>query len=421
MNDATRQFIEQNLDADVRQLALKGAKDQAVDLALALSQIAGLQTARRKLPSWAALGGLLFPQHLSLEQCSSEQTARYKADLLRRLGASGRMADLTGGFGVDFAFMAPLFSEAIYVERQEQLCAIAEHNFPLLGLHHTRIVCADGLGFLSQQTEPIDWLFLDPARRDDHGGRTYGIADCTPDVLAAMPLLRQKARHLLLKLSPMLDWRKALQDLGPELVGEVHIVAVGNECKELLLQLDTTPRADQAGPALFCINDDKMVRFEAGEAACLNLSTADRQVVYCPKTNCLLPIDKNSFGSIQNQKAQIFLYEPNAAIMKSGCFEALARRYGVEAVAPNSHLFVSHEPVSDFPGRQFSIEAMTTMNKRELKAALTMRQANISVRNFPLTVAQLRQRLKLSDGGDHYLFATTLTDGRHVIFVCKKL
>lgn len=399
MNDATRQFIEQNLDADVRQLALKGAKDQAVDLALALSQIAGLQTARRKLPSWAALGGLLFPQHLSLEQCSSEQTARYKADLLRRLGASGRMADLTGGFGVDFAFMAPLFSEAIYVERQEQLCTIAEHNFPLLGLHHARIVCADGLGFLSQQTEPIDWLFLDPARRDDHGGRTYGIADCTPDVLAAMPLLRQKARHLLLKLSPMLDWRKALQDLGPELVGEVHIVAVGNECKELLLQLDTTPRADQAGPALFCINDDKMVRFEAGEAVSPNLSTDSRE----------------------NQEAQIYLYEPNAAIMKSGCFEALARRYGVEAVAPNSHLFVSHEPVADFPGRQFSIEAMTTMNKRELKAALTMRQANISVRNFPLTVAQLRQRLKLSDGGDHYLFATTLADGRHVIFVCKKL
>ena len=399
MNDATRQFIEQNLDADVRQLALKGAKDQAVDLALALSQIAGLQTARRKLPSWAALGGLLFPQHLSLEQCSSEQTARYKADLLRRLGASGRMADLTGGFGVDFAFMAPLFSEAIYVERQEQLCAIAEHNFPLLGLHHARIVCADGLGFLSQQTEPIDWLFLDPARRDDHGGRTYGIADCTPDVLAAMPLLREKARHLLLKLSPMLDWRKALQDLGPELVGEVHIVAVGNECKELLLQLDTTPRADQAGPALFCINDDKMVRFDADEAVSLNLSTDGRE----------------------KQEAQIYLYEPNAAIMKSGCFEALARRYGVEAVAPNSHLFVSHEPVSDFPGRQFSIETMTTMNKHELKAALTMRQANISVRNFPLTVAQLRQRLKLSDGGDHYLFATTLADSRHVIFVCKKL
>lgn len=399
MNDATRQFIEQNLDADVRQLALKGAKDQAVDLALALSQIAGLQTARRKLPSWAALGGLLFPQHLSLEQCSSEQTARYKADLLRRLGASGRMADLTGGFGVDFAFMAPLFSEAIYVERQEQLCTIAEHNFPLLGLHHARIVCADGLGFLSQQTEPIDWLFLDPARRDDHGGRTYGIADCTPDVLAAMPLLRQKARHLLLKLSPMLDWRKALQDLGPELVGEVHIVAVGNECKELLLYLTFLPREDREGLSLFCINDDQVVRFDADEAVSLNLSTDSRE----------------------NQEAQIYLYEPNAAIMKSGCFEALARRYGVEAVAPNSHLFVSREPVPDFPGRQFSIEAVTTMNKRELKAALTMRQANISVRNFPLTVAQLRQRLKLSDGGDHYLFATTLADGRHVIFVCKKL
>ena len=399
MNDATRQFIEQNLDADVRQLALKGAKDQAVDLALALSQIAGLQTARRKLPSWAALGGLLFPQHLSLEQCSSEQTARYKAHLLRRLGASGRMADLTGGFGVDFAFMAPLFSEAIYVERQEQLCAIAEHNFPLLGLHHARIVCADGLGFLSQQTEPIDWLFLDPARRDDHGGRTYGIADCTPDVLAAMPLLREKARHLLLKLSPMLDWRKALQDLGPELVGEVHIVAVGNECKELLLYLTFLPREDRESFSLFCINDDQVVRFDADEAVSPNLSTNSRK----------------------KQKAQIYLYEPNAAIMKSGCFEALARRYGVRSVAPNSHLFVSHERVSDFPGRQFSIEAVTTMNKHELKAALTMRQANISVRNFPLTVAQLRQRLKLSDGGDHYLFATTLADGRHVIFVCKKL
>ena len=232
-SEATIAFIRQNADADVRQLALRGTKDPEVDLPFALDQIAGRQTARHKLPSWAAIDGIVYPPHLSMEQCSSEQTARYKA---RLIGSGGTMVDLTGGFGVDFSFLARGFQRAVYVERQEQLCAIARENFRLLGLSQAEVVCADSTDYL-QTMSPVDFIYADPARRDNHGARTYGISDCTPDVLALRDLLLSKARRVLLKLSPMLDWRKAVSDLGEQYVREVHIVSVGNECKELLLLL----------------------------------------------------------------------------------------------------------------------------------------------------------------------------------------
>ena len=246
-NEATIRFVLDHREEDVRALALRGSRDKDVDLPWALDQIQGWQAARRKLPSWAAIDGIVYPPHLSMEQCSSEQTARYKAEMA---GRGQRLVDLTGGFGVDFSVMARGFAEAVYVERQAPLCEIAADNFRLLGLQQATVVCADGTDYL--QTMPqADLIYIDPARRDDHGGRTYGIADCTPNVLSIRDLLMEKAERVLIKLSPMLDWRKAVTDLGPQYVREVHIVSVANECKELLILL-----SPGTSFRLICANDN---------------------------------------------------------------------------------------------------------------------------------------------------------------------
>ena len=395
MNDKTRDFIEKNLDADIRQLALKGCRDQEVDMELAIRQIAGWQTARHKLPSWAARDGLLYPPHLNMEQCSSEATARYKADICRRLlsekslDCRTSLIDLTGGFGVDFAFMSEAFNEGTYVERDSSLFAIASANMGILcpQAHCINDDAIDTLHRLDQAT----MLFLDPARRDDHGARTYGISDCTPNVLELKDELLQKADVVMLKLSPMLDWRKAVSDLGSQYIKEVHIVSVHNECKELLIVIQQQPAESLT---VYCVNDDSVFSYHPS------------------------PISSNHNFHLSSF---IFLYEPNASIMKAGCWAEVAQAFGVSPLAQNSHLFVSQEAVDAFPGRRFRIIHMTTMNKQELKTALQgITQANVAVRNFPLTVAQLRKKLKLADGGHHYIFATTLSSGQHVLIICQK-
>ena len=394
LNQATRDFVAAHAADDVRRLALRGCPP-GVDLPLALDQIAGRQRARTKLPQWAAIEGIVYPPHLSMEQCSSEPTAQYKA----RLAGQGRlMADLTGGFGVDFSYMARGFSRAVYVERQPRLCQLTSHNLGLLGVQ-ADVVCDDGIDYLRQTDQHFDLLYLDPARRDDHGARTYGIADCTPDVLAARHLLTERADRVIVKLSPMLDWRKAVADVGAEWVSEVHVVSVGGECKELLLVMGrgSSAGADGAPLRLVCVNDEQT--FET------RLSATAQPVAVSGST----------------VKEGSFLYEPNASIMKAGCFAELAERFGVAQLAPNSHLFISAHFIDTFPGRKFVVSAVSTLNKRELKTALQgVTQANVAVRNFPLSVAELRRRLKLRDGGDVYIMATTLADRTHALLVCRK-
>jgi hypothetical protein len=421
MNQATIDFIREHAEADVRQLALQGTKNPEVDLSFALDQIAGRQKAKTKLPSWAAIDGIIYPPHLSMEQCSSEQTARYKRCLVmgdgcwlndKKTEGSGTVSfvDLTGGFGVDFAFIAsainqhltPITQHLIYIERQAPLCAISSENFKLLGLNHIEVVCADGVEYL-HQLDHADLIFLDPARRDDHGGRTYGIADCTPNVLELRDELLQKADRVMLKLSPMLDWRKAVDDLGN--VSEVHIVSVDNECKELLLVISEK---------LIVNSDIKVV--------CVNLlSNGSKEAFEFPYRKS--QISDTSPMTIHYSLLTIhFLFEPNASIMKAGCFTLLEQRFGVSQLDKNSHLFVSDSDVSDFPGRRFIIEKTTSMNKRELKSALAgIERANITVRNFPMSVAELRKRLKLKEGGDLYLFATTIAGHQHQLFLCRKI
>ena len=508
----TAEFIQEYREKDTRQLALRSARFPDVDMPYALDQIKGWQTARRKLPTWAACDGIVYPPHLSMEQCSSEPTAQYKLNLamewscriessefrvessarevesselrvesserevesseLRVENSEGevnnfssgqpatlnsqlstlnpqpatlnsqlstlnchasRMTDLTGGFGVDFSFTSCAFASATYVERNAQLCHMVEHNLPLLGIDNAKVVCADAVDYLST-LDMQTMIFLDPARRDQHGAKTVMLADCTPDVVQLLPQLLKKSRFTMLKLSPMLDWHKAVEDLQGT-VREVHIVSVGGECKELLLVLSEEIESELK---VFCA--DLEAGGGSGEAglsggsSCSGLSSepsfprtpsspsapstpslSASLFVYAPGASRPAP---NSKLKTQNSK---FLHEPNASIMKAGCFDELAAAYGVSPVSRNSHLFLSAEPVDGFPGRSFSIERVTTLNKRELRQALAgIEKANIATRNFPLSVAELRKRLKLKDGGDVYIFATTTAEDEHLLLISHK-
>ena len=399
MNQATLDFIREHADEDVRQLALRGTKQSEVDLSYALEQIAGRQKARLKLPSWANIDGIVYPPHLSMEQCSSEATARYKASIA---GKGALIVDLTAGFGVDMAFIAQGFQRAVHVERQPQLCAISSENYRLLGLNHVEVVCGDGVEYLHQMAH-ADLLFIDPARRDEHGGRTYGIADCTPNVLEMLDEMLEKADRVMIKLSPMLDWRKAVADLRE--VSEVHIISVENECKELLLEVKSEKlKVKSDSPSL--------------RVVCVNLLSDGNQE--CFEFDALHPSPPSSTFHFSLLTSH-FLYEPNASIMKAGCFALLEQHFGAVQLDKNSHLFVSDQEMAGFPGRAFVIEKRTSMNKRELKAALAgIDKANITVRNFPMSVAELRKRLKLKEGGEVFIFATTIANEGHQLLVCRK-
>ena len=384
-NQATLEFICQHRYDDIRQLAFQGRKYPEVDMTYALEQIAGRQKAQTKLPTWAALDGIVYPAHISMEQCSNEMTAKYKAKIA---GSGTLFVDLTAGFGVDAAFISRNFNHAITIEQQSYLCEISSANYKLLGYDNIQVVCGDGVEYL-HSIKSADLIFIDPARRDEHGSRTYGIADCTPNILPILDELLEKAERVMVKLSPMLDWRKAVEDIRK--VSEVHIVSVDNECKELLLII-----SKNASPLkLFCANNDSV--FE-----------------------CI--VDDSAFVySVRQCESPVFLYEPNASIMKGGCFGAVSARFNIPQIDKNSHLFISDKEVPDFPGRHFTIDRITSMNKRDLKFALCgIEKANITVRNFPMSVSELRKRLKLGDGGDTYIFATTVADGSHRLFVCRK-
>ena len=434
MNDKTREFVAMHRDEDVCELALKAKRVEGLDLSLALDQIAGWQIASKKLPQWASCEGIIYPPHISMEQCSSQFTAQYKSEIAQTLLASAAtvrvrvsdspesdtlvakraMVDLTGGFGVDFSYLARGFSQATYVERQRHLCDLAEHNMAALGLDQARIVCDDGVEYLDNM-DPVDLIYIDPARRDEHGARTYAIEDCTPNVLELRDLLLAKSQCTLVKLSPMLDWRKAVADFDGA-VREVHIVATGNECKELLLvlgrpaQADARDGVDGAGshrrPAAHAhmgqmdirarqTSNDKtplartrVEQMNGGMALADTVgsfdgeSKAERTVaashdgryaaphVFCVNDDQRIDYDSAAYtqglriGGKPLPEAKNYLYEPNASIMKAGCFDLVEERFGVTQIGPSSHLFVSEQQIADFPGRGFAIEAVGSMNKK---------------------------------------------------------
>ena len=452
-NDDTLRFIAEHRNESVPQLALAAHKAPNVDLPFALDQIAGWQTACRKLPTWAENPNIVYPTHLSMEQCSSQTTAEYKANVAslfvnskphdrlnnseNGLGDSDKkqtgecehtsLADLTGGFGVDFAFMAARFTSATYVERQPQLCQLVQHNLNALNIGHAKVVCAEAESHL-EAMKRVSCIYLDPARRDKNGGKTVLIEHCSPDILQLLPTLLAKCGLLMVKLSPMLHWQQAIAQLQEQgvWVRQLHIVSVKNECKELLFlitdrknhgqnlsqaivqsaQLHPTPLESQTpqqaansanSTHITCFNDGDTFQYSLAEA-----ESTTQNILQTPP------------------QAGMFLFEPNASIMKAGCFGLLCSRLGVQAIAPNSHLFVANNDIPNFPGRRFKLVAATSFNKRDLKTALQgISKANIATRNFPLKPEALRKKLKLKDGGEHFIFATTDAQGKHWILVGK--
>ena len=490
MNQATQDFIRQHQDEDVRQLAFLGSKNPEVDMPFALDQIRGRKMARAKLPLWANIDGIIYPPHISMEQCSSESTALYKAELAARLfglpvssseneKAAGNASDshfskicefvseravdsefaknegtfekkqiltesednvnevknetgqedsseeiefvdLTGGFGVDFSYIASrLGMSSMYVERQAHLCEAAKENFECLGLKNSIVKNGDGievlhsfaskkeaaasdsLGITEDQSQSLlktnlglKLIFIDPARRDDAGNKVVSLKDCTPDVTVLQEEMLSKADYVIIKLSPMLDWHRAVSELN--CVQEVHIISVNNECKELLLVLSA--RNMGGNLRIYCIND--------------------AQSFVCDESDMETSSVKIAPSTLEEMQ---YLYEPNASLMKAGCFSVLSDRYGARMLSKNSHLFVSQAPIEAFPGRCFRIIAISSFNKKELKRHLSgITKANIATRNFPLSVAELRKRLKLKDGGETYIFATTLSDESHVLVITEK-
>ena len=390
ISSETLRFIEENAQADVRTLALQAKKYPQVDMAMAVVQIAGRQIAEAKVPSWHQIEGLLYPKHLSMEQCSSELTARYKA----RLVEGETFADLTGGFGIDCSFLSQQFKQADYVERQSELCELAKHNFPLLDLN-IGVHNEDGVEYLNRM-QSVDCLYLDPARRDDHGGKTVAISDCEPDVSAWEDLLVEKAKVVMVKLSPMLDLSLALKTLKH--VREVHIVSVNNECKELLLILQKS-----TGSSEILIHCEHILG--ANKHQSFTFTQEQERASECPLST--------EVGS--------YLYEPNASILKAGAYRSITQSYPVKKLHTSSHLYVSSHYIEDFPGRSFQVEAVSGFSKKDLKTFLQgLEKANLTIRNFPSSVADLRKRLKLKEGGEIYLFATTLADESKVLIKCKK-
>ena len=508
MNQATLDFIRQHQDDDVRQLAFLGSKYPEVDMPFALDQIRGRKMARVKLPRWASIDGIIYPPHISMEQCSSEQTALYKAELAARLlglspsssenGEEKEMesenasnlhlseicefagkgavdsefakneatckkqqilteadrnvneikeephegdfseeigfVDLTGGFGVDFSYIASrLGVKSMYVERQAHLCEAAKENFGRLGLKNAIVKNGDGievlhsfaskkeaaasesLGIIEDQSRSLlktnlglKLIFIDPARRDDAGNKVVSLKDCTPDVTVLQEEMLSKAYYVIIKLSPMLDWHRAVSELN--CVQEVHIISVNNECKELLLVLSARNMGEMEASSA-----DREVK-HAGSLCiyCVN----DAQSFVCDELDMESSPVKIAPSTLEEMQ---YLYEPNASLMKAGCFSVLSERYGARMLSKNSHLFVSQAPIEAFPGRSFRIIAVSSFNKKELKRYLSgITKANIATRNFPLSVAELRKRLKLKDGGETYIFATTLSDESHVLMITEK-
>ena len=378
-------FIKAYLAEDPASLMLK--KDQYPELPMraVVEQIASKQKAKHKLPSWYQQEGILFPPALSMEQASSERTATYKASLVK--GRS--IVDLTGGFGVDCYFLSKSFEKGIYVERQEQLTQVAAHNYKVLEAN-VEVVHAQSEDYLAT-LEPVDLIYLDPARRDDHNKKVVLLQDYAPNVLELMPLLQQKSKQVLLKVSPLLDIKLAIEQLSH--VAAVHVVAVQNEVKELLFLLDYKAENE---PTIHCVN------FSKTEAQRYQFSFTEEE------------LGEAIVGEHSN-----FLYEPNASILKAGAFKSIAEQFGLKKLHANTHLYTSEVPVADFPGRVFKVKSEISLNKKYLKKSIPNLKANITVRNYPQSVAQIRKKTGLKEGGANYVLAFTGLNGPTAL-LCEK-
>jgi hypothetical protein len=391
MNEQTKQFILENREANVHQLALQTARFQGIELPLAIRQINGKQKIRFKVPLFYENEDILYPSQLSLEQSSSQSAAKYKSSLCE----GNLLVDLTGGFGVDCYFMAENFNEVWYVERQAELCELASNNFKVLGRNNIRVFQSESKIFLSEM-KLADWIYVDPARRSTGGKKIILPSDCDPNITALLPLLIEKSKQVMIKLSPMLDITSAIRELPT--ASEIHIISVENECKEIVMIVGKSMS-------------------ESKNITSLNIEKNDEIQIF-------------SYFQEEEAKAEInytsevekYLYEPNASIMKSGAFKLIAKRFNLHKLHINTHLYTSSELLLQFPGRIFEVQKVRGNSKKERRELTEeIPKANLTTRNYPLSVSELRKKIKLNDGGEIYLFACTLSNNQKVMIECKKV
>ena len=445
-----KEFIKKHLKDDVNKLALSKFPE-GVDKQFVIRQIQARQVLSKKLPSWAENDALIFPKKLSLEQCSSELTAKYKASLSTKrhetigadscglvdekgfsadscdlVGKERVLVDLTGGMGVDTAFLSDNFDKTFYVEMQEELCEIAKHNFKVLN-KNIEVVNDSAEHFLTICDE-VDCIYLDPARRDEYGRKMVSLHDCSPDVVELHDLLLEKAKRVLIKVSPMLDIEMVKKELKD--ISAIHVVAVRNECKEVLIEIQKLRNSETQKLGVWATDLRENWNFTFFEEEELNAqwTLAD------------------GIGK--------YLYEPGVACMKAGCFKLLSQRYALDKLHRNSHLYTSDELVSDFPGRIFEVietlpfdkktkkeitsllsqqttdnrqqtlsivESKPTVNSQQPKAKSQKPAASVATRNFPLSADELKKNLGLQDGNESYVFGTTMKGEKKVVVLTKKI
>jgi hypothetical protein len=385
-SELEKDFIKTHLNDDVNTLLLQAKKYSSLNIPELVWQIKARQKAKTKLSEWFENEGIIFPKILSVEQSSSEITAKFKASLVQ----GETLIDLTGGMGVDMAYMSKHFQQATYLEQNPELCQITGYNFQQLGIKNVEFINQNSIDFLRNNATNFSWIYLDPHRRDDTGNKVVSLRDCEPNVLVIKDLLFSKTDNILLKASPMLDINLAILEL--QNVSNIYVVAVENEVKEILFHLQKNHQEEPIFHAVNLPNDT------------LNFKKSE---------------EKNAVVKISSP--QQYLYEPNAAILKAGGFRFVAQHFDLQKIAPHSHLYTSMDLVKDFQGRTFQIESVCKLDKKEILQILSENKANISIRNFPLTVKQIREKLKIHEGGNTYLFATTDAQNQKIVIVCKKV
>lgn len=387
LNTGVQHFINYNLTTDIVSVLLKRVSFEGVDTKELVQQIEAKNKCRSKLPTWFQTEGIFYPDKLNIEQTSSESTAQYKANLV-----SGKtLVDLTGGYGVDSYFFSKKTTQVTHCEINKDLSEIAAYNYEILGVKNVECMPTNGLDFINKTVQQFDWIYIDPSRRNDAKGKVFMLSDCLPDVPNNLSLLFENAPHILIKTSPLLDFTIGINEL--QFVKEIHVVAVKNEVKELLWILEKGFLGD------FSI---KTINFNTEGEETFEFDWVDE------KRNI------SQFGL-----PQTYLYEPNAAILKSGAFRTIGNSFGLKKLHEHSHLYTS-DTLVDFPGRSFRIEETVPYNKKALQQ-LGIRKANVTTRNFPDSVEHIRKKHKIKDGGDIYLFFTTSNDGNYMVLQCSKI
>ncbi len=406
MTEILRKFIHDHAEDDLSELLLSASRYKGVDVKMAVEQIKARNQIKDKLPLWYRDDRFFYPSVLATEQCSSEITALYKQRFVQN---EDRLCDLTGGLGLDTYFFSQKVRCVTYVEQNKAYCDAARYNFNLLGVSNVRIVNSDAVKFVMEDDEhvaDVDIFYIDPARRGAGNKRMFAISDCEPDLTKIWSLLKRRYK-VIVKLSPMLDISQILNQV-PE-VCEVHIVSIKNDCKELLIIAGNLSRESKPTDALYEKPDPEII--------CVNYTADGAEQSF----RFRLSDERSAIVHFAGDTHR-YLYEPNTSVLKAGAYKSVSLRYGVEKLHVSSHLYASDHIVSSFPGRIFEITEVIPFSSRICKVLSSkITQANISVRNFPLSVEELRKRTHIADGGNVYLFATTLSDNKKVLIQCEKV